>query len=150
MRIDSTHTQHFFQQMFIVILYIALTIVFVYCLFTVGVLWHWHTYRTNKVRKASTQDKERRAEKAFIYPTIDILIAVRNETQLYHTIESLINKTILKIAFASYLSMISQMRMNPYLYSTELSMSWPIPLRLFAYATSYPHRLLIYPIRSAP
>ena len=75
--------------MFIVILYITLTIVFIYCLFTVGVLWHWHTYRINKVRKASTQDKERRAEKAFIYPTIDILIAVRNEAQLYHTIESL-------------------------------------------------------------
>ena len=46
--------------------------------------------------------------------------------------------------------MISQMRMNPYLYSTRLSMSLGrLPLRLFAYATSYPHRMLICPIRSA-
>ena len=71
--------------MFIVILYIALTVVVVYCLFTLWMFWHW----PNHLAKKEDQPAEIMTDKSYSFPTIDIILSVRNEPLLQRTIDSL-------------------------------------------------------------
>ena len=71
--------------MFIATLYIGLAVVIIYCLFNFWLLWQWRTHRAKKDQKAINF----KTEKNFIYPTIDIILSVRNESHLQLTIDSL-------------------------------------------------------------
>lgn len=71
--------------MFIVTLYIGLGAVIAYCFFTMWLFWHWPVRQTKK----RNQTAEIAKDKLYIFPTIDIVLSVRNEPLLQRTIDSL-------------------------------------------------------------
>ena len=71
--------------MFIVTLYIGLGVIIAYCFFTMWLFWHWHKH----LDKKKDEIAEIAEDKPYAFPTIDIILSVRNESLLQRTIDSL-------------------------------------------------------------
>lgn len=71
--------------MFIVTLYIGLGVVIAYCFFVMWLFWHWPI----RLAKKEDQAAEIMKDKPYEFPTIDIILSVRNEPLLERTIDSL-------------------------------------------------------------
>ena len=66
-------------------LYIGLGVIIAYCFFTMWLFWHWHKH----LDKKKDEIAEIAADKPYAFPTIDIILSVRNESLLQRTIDSL-------------------------------------------------------------